>query len=235
MRRFFRIVLALVVPVVLVVGAVRVVTLPWFPTWAYRRPNFPPDRYGLDLDARLALAQDCIRYLNLPHDLDILSQLHLPDGAVAFNDRELSHMRDVKNVYDQITIWAVFALVVSIIAAWILARRGEGVAIWEALSDGGLITLVSLLALGGLMLTSWDTFFVGLHGVFFAEGTWRFYYTDTLIRLFPEQFWQLAGGWVAGIVVGDAFALALMGRIIHRRLRDSKTVAEDEVSSTPVA
>ena len=24
---------------------------------------------------------------------------------------------------------------------------------------------------------------------FFEDGTWQFYYTDTLIRLYPEQFW----------------------------------------------
>ncbi|MCD6344052.1 MAG: hypothetical protein J7M17_00400, partial [Anaerolineae bacterium] len=66
--------------------------------------------------------------------------------------------------------------------------------------------------------TSWDTFFVGLHGLFFTEGTWRFFYSDTLIRLFPVRFWQDAGPWVAGTVAVTAFILALVGRVAQRRL-----------------
>ena len=75
-----------------------------------------------------------------------------------------------------------------------------------------------LLLLGVLMGVAWETFFVGLHGVFFAPDTWRFYYTDTLIRLFPEPFWQLAGLVVVVMVVVPAFVLALLGRILQRRL-----------------
>jgi uncharacterized membrane protein len=50
--------------------------------------------------------------------------------------------------------------------------------------------------------------FVAFHNVFFQAGTWQFLFSDTLIRLFPERFWQdtfialgvLAGG--GGLLVG---------------------------------
>lgn len=222
MRRLLRVLLALAVFVVLVVGAVRVTTLPWFPRWAYGRADFPPEVYGMASEERLGLAQACIAFLNLPHDRTLLSSLRLADGTLAFNERELQHMDDVKVVYDQLTVWALFALVVGGIAAWALQRRGERAAIWGALSDGGLLTLLALLFLGALMVVAWESFFVGLHGIFFAPDTWRFYYTDTLIRLFPELLWQLAGFVVAGLVIAAAFAFALLGRMIQRRLAKAK-------------
>lgn len=218
MRRFLRILVVLATFIVLVMGAVRATTLPWFPRWVYARADFPADTYGMTAEERLRLAEACIAFLNLPHDRTLLSSLQLEDGAVAFNERELQHMDDVKGVYDRLTAWAVFALTVGGIAIWALHRRGEGAAIWGALSDGGLATLIVLLLLGVLMGVAWETFFVGLHGVFFAPNTWRFYYTDTLIRLFPEPFWQLAGLVVVVMVAAPAFVLALLGRILQRRL-----------------
>lgn len=218
MRAFLRALIVLSTLIILVMGAVRATTLPWFPRWAYGRAGFPPESYGMAPAERLNLAEACITFLNLPHDRTLLSTLRLSDGSIAFNERELQHMDDVKIVYDRLTTWALLAAVVGLCAAWALHRRGERAAIWGALSDGGLLTLVLLVLLGGLMALAWDTFFVGLHGVFFEPDTWRFYYTDTLIRLFPEMFWQLAGTVVVVIVVVTAFVLALLGRIIQRRM-----------------
>lgn len=219
MHRFLRILIVVATLLVLVMGAVRATTLAWFPRWAYMRVNFPADSYGMAPQERLALAEACIAFLNLPHDRSLLSSLRLIDGELAFNERELQHMDDVKVVVDQLTIWAAFAFVVGAVAAWALHRRGERAAIWGSLSDGGLSTLMALVFLGLLMAVAWDSFFVGLHGIFFAPDTWRFYYTDTLIRLFPEMFWQLAGLVVVSMVLAAAFSLALAGRIIHRRMK----------------
>ncbi|MBN1922889.1 MAG: TIGR01906 family membrane protein [Anaerolineae bacterium] len=218
MRAFLRALIVLSTLIILVLGAVRATTLPWFPRWAYARAGFPPESYGMAPAERLNLAQACITFLNLPHDRTLLSSLRLSDGSVAFNERELQHMDDVKVVYDRLTTGALLAAVMALCAAWALRRRGERAAIWGALSDGGLLTLVLLVLLGGLMALAWETFFVGLHGIFFKPDTWRFYYTDTLIRLFPEMFWQLAGTIVVVIVVVTAFVLALFGRIIQRRM-----------------
>lgn len=218
MRWFLRILIGLATFVVLIVGAVRATTLPWFPRWAYGRADFPADTYGMPPEERLELAEACIAFLNLPHDRSLLSSLRLADGDSVFNERELQHMDDVKVVIDRLTAWAAFALVIGVMAAYALGRRSDRTAIWVALSDGGLLTLVTLVLVGLLMAVAWETFFVGLHGVFFAPDTWRFYYTDTLIRLFPEMFWQLAGLVVVTMVLVAAFVLALAGRIVLRRM-----------------
>jgi len=219
MRWLMRWLIIFAVPVVLIVVMVRLLTLPWFPAWEYSRAGFPEDTYGLQPLERLNLARACIAFLNLPHDITVLERLQLPDGTPAFNERELEHMSDVKDVYDGITIAGALALVVAISAGWVLHRRNAAAAIWAGLSDGALLTLVTLIVLGALMLLAWNTFFTALHGVFFEPGTWRFQYSDTLIRLFPMRFWRDAGLLVAGAVAVVAFFIALVGRILQRRVR----------------
>ena len=41
-----------------------------------------------------------------------------------------------------------------------------------------------------------------LHDLLFPPGTWIFPFSDTLIRLFPEQFWRDALAALAGTLLG---------------------------------
>lgn len=226
MRQFLSILLAVCVPVILVVGAVRIVSWPWFAAWEYNRSGFPADPSGLSTGERFYLARATILFLNLPTDLSRLERLELPDGSPAYQDRELQHMLDVKRLYDSVTVVALFALVVAVIAGWALLRRDAPTVFWGALSNGALFTLLLLLGLGILMLLSWNQFFTAFHGLFFEPGTWRFAYTDTLIRLFPMRFWRDAGLLVVGLVSVVALGAAFLGRIIQRRL-NTETVQPD--------
>jgi integral membrane protein (TIGR01906 family) len=219
MRCLLRWILVLAVPVVLVMGVVRGVTMPWYPAWAYRRPDFPPDPGGMAPEERLRLARACIAYLNVPgppRDA-MLAALTLPDGTPAFDAREIRHMADVKRVYNGLTLAAGVALVLGVGAAWLLHRRHGASSVWRALSLGGALTLLLLVTLGLWMLVGFEAFFTAFHGVFFQGDTWLFAYTDTLIRLFPLRFWRDAGLLIVGVVGAAALGLALGGHVLSRR------------------
>ena len=98
-----------------------------------------------------------------------------------------------------------------------LARSGDRCAVWQALIRGAALTLVLLVALGSWMLVAFDRFFTLFHGVFFEQGTWTFYYTDTLIRLFPFRFWEDAGLLVAGGVTLLSLGLLIVSVVNRRR------------------
>jgi integral membrane protein (TIGR01906 family) len=205
------------VPIVLTMALVRLLTLPWYPAWEYGRAGFPEDPYGLPLDERLRLAQASIRFLNIAGPTTVLADLELPDGMPAHNERELDHMDDVKRVYSGLTLVAAGCLVASAVSAWQLARSGDGCAVWQALTRGAALTLVLLVALGSWMLLAFDRFFTLFHGVFFQPGTWTFYYSDTLIRLFPFRFWEDAGLLVAGGVTLVTLVLLVLSVAMRRR------------------
>lgn len=205
-------VVVLAVPVVLTMTSVRLLTFPWYPAWQYNRPGFPDDAYGFTQQQRLRLASATIRFLNIPGRTDILDTLELPDGSPAYNERELQHMDDVKAVYNGLTLAAAVMLVGGLAAGWGL-WQGEGAGVlWAALNRGATLTLGLLVALGAWMLLGFERFFTAFHGVFFEPGTWVFYYTDTLIRLFPIEFWQTAGLLVAGSVTLVSLALIAIAR-----------------------
>lgn len=217
MRSWLRWIIILTVPLVLVMGLVRILTLPWYPAWVYSHPGFPEDPLGMSSAERLVLARDSIAFLNLPRGSGNLGDLWLPDGSPAFNARELSHMDDVKLVYDRLTTLIMGALALSILLGWFLSREGNAAWLWGAISDGGLLTVMILGILGLWMVLGFNAFFTTFHGLFFSEGSWTFRYSDTLIRLFPLKFWQDSGILIAVIVGIIALILALLGRALQKR------------------
>ena len=217
MRRRLSWLVTLSVPIVLTMSLVRLLTLPWYPAWEYGRAGFPEDPYGLTQEDRLRLAHASIRFLNIAGPTTVLADLELPDGTPAHNERELDHMDDVKRVYSGLTLAVAGCLVASGVSAWQLARSGDGCAVWQALIRGAALTLVLLVALGSWMLLAFDRFFTLFHDVFFQPGTWTFYYSDTLIRLFPFRFWEDAGLLVAGGVTLVTLALLVVSVAMRRR------------------
>jgi len=74
-----------------------------------------------------------------------------------------------------------------------------------------------LVAVTGLaMLVAFDTAFTVFHGLFFEGDSWRFSNSDTLLRLYPQEFWMAAGAMIVGLVVVQAIALLLVMRRVRR-------------------
>ncbi len=217
MRILLRLPILIATPLILIVLAVRLLNLPWYPAWVYNQPDFPPDYYGMAPEQRLKLAQASMDFLNAPYDLNRLKILELEPDVPAYNERELSHMADVKQVFDGVTLAAAIVLLIAALTGFFFVRKFDLGDLWGTLSDGGLIGLGLLLLLGIWMIIGWDGFFVAFHQIFFKGGTWIFEYTDTLIRLFPQPFWETAGKLVAGSVGGLSFLMALIFRMLQKR------------------
>jgi integral membrane protein (TIGR01906 family) len=217
--RIVQLVLALAVPVVLLAADLRIATGHWFVEWEYRKANFPPDSFGLSPAERTDLAKVCVDYLATNASLSLLADLQLPDGEPAFNARELRHMADVQRVYYGITVAGIVAAVALIVGTAILLASRHGRRHAPALLlRGSILTLGILGAIGVTMLLNWDEFFTTFHRVFFAGDTWTFPYSDTLIRLFPMQFWIDVGTVIVGLMVVGTLVVGAIGWIWMQRV-----------------
>jgi len=194
---FFRLYLIIAFPILLVLIFVRLVMSPWFPQIEYNRPDFPADYYGFTVQERLNYAPYAIQYLLNGDDISFLGNLRFPDGKEMYNARELHHMRDVKAVTQIAYTGAVIGGILAIIIMTYFWRTNRA-ALNSALLNGSRFTIALILTIVILAVTSWETFFTTFHGLFFAGGTWQFEYSDTLIRLFPEQFWFDASLFIGG-------------------------------------
>jgi integral membrane protein (TIGR01906 family) len=209
----FRTYLILILPVLLVMLGVRLVMTPAFLYFEYTRPGFPEDSYGLTTEYRLNYAPYALNYLLTGEDIDFLSDLRFPDGRSLFNVRELQHMRDVKAL-TQIVYWAaIIGGLGAALAAFILGRNAttrRDVRI--GLMKGSVLTLGIVAAIILAAIVNWDFFFTAFHAMVFESGTWRFAYSDTLIRLFPEQFWFDAALLIGGITTLTALVILWVTR-----------------------
>ena len=218
--------ITLFVPLGLVIGAVRIVLNPWYPSLEYRTPWFPADLYGFTRAEREHYSRIAIDYLNSGKDISLLLNLRFPPGQTAppfsclemddcnrlYNDREIQHMSDVKYVLG-IVLPVGYAIIGALLLLGIWAWKGDW---WKdyiaALQRGGWLIIGILLSLILLVVSVFDWFFTKFHNVFFSSGTWQFYTSDTLIRLFPEQFWMDTFIVVGGIATLGGIALIFIGR-----------------------
>ena len=211
---------ALAVPPILVVNALRVLAHDWFARFEYGRDGFPADRYGLTEDERERLALLGLRSIRPGSEgVVLLERATLPDGSRAFDGRELSHMEDVRSVFGAALRAQLVALVVIAALALGLAWTGLRRVVPRGLLIGSLATL-AVAALGvPFILLGFDRFFTRFHETFFEGDSWRFSDTDTLIRLYPERFWEDVSQLAAASTVAQAVVLALAAWLWLRAVR----------------
>jgi integral membrane protein (TIGR01906 family) len=202
------------VPFALTFVGLRLLLTPAFPQVEYRTPGFPVDEFGFTLQDRLHWSTLSIDYLVNNADISYLGNLTFPDGSPLFNERELSHMHDVKQVVKPV-LWIGYTIWFLIVGLGLWARLGGW---WHeylrGLRRGGWLTLGLVVVLGVFAGVSFWQFFTIFHELFFSGGSWLFLYSDTLIRLFPLPFWQdafLFAG-LLDVLVGLALGLGLRSK-----------------------
>jgi len=202
--------IALLTPMFLVLLGVRLLMSEPYLMLAYRLPNFPDDPYGFTLEDRLRYAPYAVQFLLNGAPPDFLANLTFADGTPLYNAREVQHMVDVQAVTQAAMLALAVLSVTTALGAALLARSAEGRAVLRrGLRGGALFTWLLLSALIAYILLDWDHFFDAFHALFFAEGTWRFFTSDTLIRLFPIRFWQDAALFLGGFCALSALLLYL--------------------------
>jgi integral membrane protein (TIGR01906 family) len=187
-NRILKTLLVLLIPILLVLGSVRLLATDAYLAFEYGRTSFPPDSYGFTSQQRFILASTNIHYVRAHLPNDELSKQTL-NGVPVYNEREVTHMADVKAVFQVILrVWQV-GFILFLLLGFVFWEKGERMALASALQSGGLLTSGTILTIALLAIFAWQTWFDLFHRFFFVPGSWLFAYSDTLIRLFPVEFW----------------------------------------------
>ena len=91
-----------------------------------------------------------------------------------------------------VIIIAVIAVLAIAAAAHVGVRTGRK-NLGRVLACAGGLTIAAFAAFGAAALIDFDAFFSLVHGLFFAQGTWTFWYRSLLICSLPEGFWMGMG------------------------------------------
>lgn len=207
MRKVLAYVVIALIPLVLILTGVRLLLTDQFVYLEYHMPGFPEDPYGMTQAQRLEYAPLALDYLLNDEGIEFLGNQTFPDGTPLYNERELSHMADVKTLTKTfLNIWLLG--VAFLVAITTLAWRFEW---WDEfrgwVGRGGRVTVFLILILLVFTFLSFDWLFTEFHHVFFQGDTWLFLFSDTLIRLFPIPFWQNVFIAIAGFALLAGAAL----------------------------
>jgi integral membrane protein (TIGR01906 family) len=202
---------AVSVPMILVVNGFRVLATDTFVDWELGRDGFPPDLYGFDTEQRTALAKLGLRSIEPGSEgIVLLERATLADGSAAFRDRELTHMRDVRTLFGAALRVQLVALLAIVALGLLLWRTRLRAAVPAGLLAGSLATLAIAVLAVPVILLGFDGFFVRFHEIFFSGDSWEFSNADTLIRIYPEQFWVDVSRLTAAIAVAQAIVIAAL-------------------------
>ena len=226
---FVRLYFTLAVPFWLALAGVRLLLSEQFLHFEYRRPGFPADAYGFDIEDRIHYGPFAVNFLFNGEAIDYLASLRLPGekcwnlapnaaDCPLFSERELRHMADVKHTTSLAFALAVISAVVGVGTA-LVSRHNEGIRtdVAVGIQRGCKLALLSIAVLAIFSMAAWDRAFDAFHEIFFAAGTWRFPFSDSLIRLYPEQLFIDAA---LLIVVFASLSAAAMLRLLT--IRDSR-------------
>jgi len=224
LRRLATVLFVISVPLLLITSNVR---------WAANEPRlyeYSFDHYDAETRTGIArseldfAARDLIRYFN--DDRSTIQTLVTQDGRAVplYNERETSHLRDVKNLFRTVfraqEASLAFALLY-VVGVFVWAREAPLRLLARTVLGASVLTfaLLGLAAIGALM--DFDDLWTRFHLLAFTNDLWQLNpETDHLIQMFPEDFWLDATLLMAAMTAVEALALLVASTAYLRsRLR----------------
>lgn len=209
------------IPFLLMMGAIRILLNDFFLDYEYNLPNFPADPYGFTTQDRLYWGKISLNYLVNDQGIEALSDLKFSDGGSFYNERELSHMVDVKNlIQTSLKVW--YGVILFLAAMWLWSWRKKWSAVyWRGVAYGGLLTVGVIIAVLIGTFLNFDALFTQFHALFFTGSSWLFYTSDSLIRLFPEKLWSDSFLFMGIFTLTGAIVLGFLGQRLSQKFKES--------------
>lgn len=161
-------------------------------------------RENFDIQARLAPgnAKQVVNYVSI------------------FNEKEITHMDDVRDILILFLMLRDIAMVLVLIAFLVLLKK-DPFAVIKALFYGSVTFMGVFIIIGGCFLFNFNDTFILFHQLFFANDLWIMDpSTDRLIWIVPEPFFfNLIGRMVLYILFPLGLTGMVTGIVLYRKRR----------------
>lgn len=191
---FLGILFAFFLILILLISAVDIV--------AYRIPGYyryeftkhaSAQRVGMDMEELLRVKEQMMDYLRGERESlsDISATIRGKEGAFFFNEREIAHMEDVRDLFlKALMLRRILCLLAlgTVILIWILRGRPLKI-LSKTLMIGSGLFFVLVVLFAGLLAADFSKYFIVFHQIFFDNDLWMLDpAVDNLINIVPEGF-----------------------------------------------
>lgn len=132
-----------------------------------------------------------------------------------FNDKEISHLIDVKELINRGRVVKVFLSLINLILLSLLIN-GSGNKLKElsklSIFSGAFVFIIVI----PFIFSKFSGLFLKFHLIFFPQGNFEFSLNSTLIKLFPEQFFYDALIKLISISFYFAVILIIIGFVLSK-------------------
>ena len=173
----------------------------------------------LDLNELETISKGIRYYFNSTQSSLEVSFPNSPDTSV-FNDKEISHMKDVKTIIHY--IYVLFALTLGIVIATIFGYIQNSYAkkrFFQLMIISSIITLVTTILIGVLMLFAFEQMFLLFHLISFNNDDWILNpSTDYLLMMYPLPFWFSVSARVGIMIIIISIISLIISVYSNRKL-----------------
>ncbi len=171
-------------------------------------------------DELVRVAVETLAYVNGDDDADLPLGY---DDTVSYTPEIMSHLDDVKRLFDGVKIGcaACLATLVAALLAlrWRCRRPGSPIPFGPmasfVMSCGVAILVIALIVLMLAAVIDFGSLFDFLHSLFFEGGTWTFPADSLLICALPESLWMAMGALWAAFVIASCVVLLACTRLVR--------------------
>ena len=170
---------------------------------------------NVDFDHDFA-ADRIMGYLNYRYN-DLLFGENADDDSILMRDTELSHMKDVKNLYTGLRLIALGSLIIGVSLSVYVYRKDKE-QFYKTYKRMYIGPILFSIFLGTFIAIDFDSIFTIFHKTFFTNDDWQLYSTDALIILLPFNFWLVSASIILGLFVSSLGVMHLINEKLNKKV-----------------
>ena len=176
---------------------------------------------GIVIDDLEGITDKLLNYLKDKTDnLEIEKEINGSKRQV-FNEKEILHMIDVKDLFIKgkiIRNISMILIIISILYLGIKNKKDLG----QAFIMSSALSILSMVTLFLLMYTNFNKYFTYFHEIFFTNDLWLLNpETDVLIQMLPLEFFYSIATKISTMFILEVIILALIGLFIQKTYKPS--------------
>ena len=178
-----------------------------------------PDMTMSEEDGLMAVTEHMMHYLRGDEGYDDLQIEVRMDGELKgfFTDREIAHMKDVRDLFvgaQRLRLFAAVICLICLVSMYLILRKEFLYVFSRSLLIGTGILFLLLAILAGILAADFSSAFVTFHHIFFDNDLWILDpRVDMLINIVPEGFFFDTAFRIAAIFGAGTALLLICGAV----------------------